>query len=52
MKMDGNWFWILFWIVVVVGCTTNNYLDHKYDLEQKQIQLEQMKVMNLDKENK
>lgn len=64
MKMDENWFWVLFWTVVVVGCTTDSALTNHYKVEYEKTKLEQMKykfenkiedtvgVVNIEKENK
>ena len=43
MKMDGNWFWVLFWTVVVVGCTTDTALTNHYKVEYEKVKLKQMK---------
>lgn len=41
--MDENWFWVLFWSVVVVGCTTNSALTKHFNVELEKTKLEQMK---------
>lgn len=43
MKMDGNWFWVLFWAVVVVGCTADSALTNHFNVELEKTKLEQMK---------
>lgn len=43
MKMDENWFWVLFLTFVVVGCTTDSALTNHYKVEYEKTKLEQMK---------
>lgn len=60
MKMDSNTFWVCFWAIVVVGCTTDSALSKHFKVKYEETKLEQMKYKfensidteNIQKENK
>lgn len=42
MKIDSNWFWILFWSIVVGGCVADKAVTNHYNLEQQKLELQRI----------
>lgn len=43
LEMSNNWFWILFWSIVVGGCVGERALNLNYQIEQQKLEIEKLK---------
>ena len=41
--MSNNWFWVIFWCIIVGGCVGERAINLNYQIEQQKLEVEKLK---------